>query len=174
MKKEIEDASSFWLSPAAIQRLVALYLSGKCGEERDFLLGGKALKTLRLSQEGRAVLLGDFQKLPRHNTPDHRGWENWLKGGDPHLSITFDADCARQHPEAAFIMPLHPLVKQAGPVAGDWAPGLNCAEDKEPRGPSGPVRICRVSVAVPGNPGRSGAQADSLVSGRDAALGKRA
>jgi hypothetical protein len=29
------------------------------------------------------------------------------------LAITFESDCAMQHPEAAFIMPLHPLVKQA-------------------------------------------------------------
>ena len=29
------------------------------------------------------------------------------------MAITFESDCAMQHPEAAFIMPLHPLVKQA-------------------------------------------------------------
>ena len=43
----------------------------------------------------------------------YKEWENWLKGGNPHLSITFDAACASQNPDAAFIMPLHPLVKQA-------------------------------------------------------------
>ena len=55
----------------------------------------------------------DFQQLPRRTAPDYRAWEKWLKGGDPHLSITFEADCATQHPNAAFITPLHPLVKQA-------------------------------------------------------------
>ena len=45
MKKEVEEASSFWLSPASIQRLVAIYLNGICGEEREFILGEKALKT---------------------------------------------------------------------------------------------------------------------------------
>ena len=113
MKKEVEEASSFWLSPASIQRLVTIYLNDTCGEEREFILGEKALKTLRLSQEARTALLRDFQQLPRRTAPDYRAWEKWLKGGDPHLSITFEADCATQHPDAAFITPLHPLVKQA-------------------------------------------------------------
>ena len=56
-------------------------------------------------------LLLDFQQLPRQST--YREWETWLKGGDQHLQITFEQDCATQHPEAAFVMPLHPLVKQA-------------------------------------------------------------
>ena len=77
------------------------------------LLGEKALKTLRLSQESRSSVLQDFQKLPRQNTSAHREWENWLKGGNPHLLMTFESECASQHPEAVFIMPLHPLVKQA-------------------------------------------------------------
>ena len=113
MKKEIEDASSFWLSPTSLQRLVALYLQRKCGEAHAFILGERPLKTLRLSQDARNILLRDFRQLPRQNTTAYRDWENWLKGGDPHLSITFDQDCATQHPEAAFVMPLHPFVKQA-------------------------------------------------------------
>ncbi len=113
MKKEIEDASSFWLSPTSLQRLVTLYLQRKCGKDPAFILGERPLKTLRLSQEARHILLRDFRQLPRQNTTAYRDWENWLKGGDPHLSITFESDCATQHPEAAFVMPLHPLVKQA-------------------------------------------------------------
>ena len=113
MKKEIEDASSFWLSPTSLQRLVALYLQRKCGEAHAFILGERPLKTLRLSQDARNILLRDFRQLPRQNTTAYRDWENWLKGGDPHLSITFESDCATQHPEAAFVMPLHPFVKQA-------------------------------------------------------------
>ena len=111
MKREIRDASSFWLTPGSLQRLVALYLQQRCEEERDFILGEKPLKTLRLSQDVRNLLLGDFQQLPRQST--YREWETWLKGDDQHLQITFEQDCATQHPEAAFVMPLHPLVKQA-------------------------------------------------------------
>jgi ATP-dependent helicase HepA len=113
LKKEINEASSFWLSPEAIRNLVTNYLQETFGKEQEFILGEKPLKTLRLSQEGRNQLLKDFQKLPRQNTSSYREWENWLKGGNPHLLITFDADCASQNPNAAFIMPLHPLVKQA-------------------------------------------------------------
>jgi ATP-dependent helicase HepA len=113
MKKEIADASSFWLSPSSIGRLVTLYLQRRCGKEQDFILGEKPLKTLRLSQDTRSSLLRDFQQLPRQNTTAYREWETWLKGGNPHLPITFESSCATQHPEAAFIMPLHPLVKQA-------------------------------------------------------------
>ena len=53
MKKEIEEASSFWLSPASIRRLITLYLQQTCGKEQEFILGEKPLKTLRLSQEAR-------------------------------------------------------------------------------------------------------------------------
>lgn len=113
MKKEIEDATSFWLSPLSIQRLVTLYLHRTCGKEQDFILGEKPLKTLRLSLDARNTLLHDFQQLPRQNTNVYREWENWLKGGNPHLLLTFESDCATQHPDAAFIMPLHPLVRQA-------------------------------------------------------------
>lgn len=113
MKKEIVEASSFWLSPASIRRLITLYLQQTCGKEQEFILGEKLLKTLRLSQEARSSLLQEFQQLLRQNTSSYREWENWLKGGDPHLSVTFESECASQHPEAAFIMPVHPLVKQA-------------------------------------------------------------
>lgn len=113
MKKEIEEASSFWLSPVSIRRLVTLYLQRICGKNQDFILGEKPLKTLRLSQDARNSLLRDFQQLPRQNTTTYRDWENWLKGGNPHLLVTFESDCAMQHHEAAFIMPTHSLVKQA-------------------------------------------------------------
>ena len=113
MKEEIKEASSFWLVPESIRRLVALYLENKCGTDHDFILGEKPLKTLRLSQDARYHLLQDFQQLPRQNTTAYRQWENWLKGGNPHLPVTFEADCATRHPEATFVMPLHPLVNQA-------------------------------------------------------------
>ena len=122
MEKEVEDASSFWLSPASIQRLVMRYLLKKLGTEQEFILGEKALKTLRLSEEARNTLLPDFQQFPREKTRVYREWEKWLKGSDQHLSITFEADCATQHPNAVFIMPTHPLVKQA-------AAALNAEQD---------------------------------------------
>lgn len=113
MNKEIEEASSFWLSPELIHRLITFYLQQTCGKDQEFILGEKSLKTLRLSQEARSNLLRDFKQLPRQSISAYREWENWLKGGNPHLSVTFESGCAIQHPEAVFLMPTHPLVKQA-------------------------------------------------------------
>lgn len=115
IEKEVDEASSFWLSPSSIQRLVTHYLQQKLGTEHEFILGEKSRKTLRLSQEARNSLLGDFQQLPRERTKVYREWENWLKGKgtDQHLAITFEAESATQYPKAVFIMPVHPLVKQA-------------------------------------------------------------
>ncbi len=113
MKKEIADATSFWLSPLSIQRIVTFYLQQICGKEQEFILGEKPLKTIRLSQEARSSLLRDFQQLPKQTTSPYREWENWLKDAKPHLQVTFESQCASEHPDAVFIMPLHPLVKQA-------------------------------------------------------------
>ena len=68
MEKEIKGASSFWLEPTSLQRLVALYLQRKCGKAHAFILGERPLKTLRLSQDARNILLRDFRQLPRQNT----------------------------------------------------------------------------------------------------------
>ena len=113
MEKEVQDASSFWLSSKSIQRLVTLYLQKRLGSEREYILGERSLKTLRLSGTARETLLRDFRQLSRERSPVYREWENWLKGEDQHLAITFEADGATQDPDAAFIMPIHPLVKQA-------------------------------------------------------------
>ena len=113
MNHEIEETASFWLSPDSLHRLVTIYLKRTSGKDQEFILGEKQLKTLRIDQETRVRLLKDFQKIPRQNNSVYREWENWLKGGDQHLTITFDSNCAIQQPEAAFIMTLHPLVKQA-------------------------------------------------------------
>jgi len=113
IKKEVDRASSFWLSSNSIQRLVSIYLQKVSGEVHEFILGDKPLKTLRLSQDARAQLLEDLHKAPRKKTSVYKEWEKWLKGGDQHLLITFDSDCATNHPEAVFVMPLHPLALQA-------------------------------------------------------------
>jgi ATP-dependent helicase HepA len=112
-RKEIEDAETFWLSPAALQRCVNTYLSGIRESEGDFLLGDKLLKTLRLNQRARARLHEDFKRQPRSTDPVHRQWEKWLIGTDPMLSVTFDQDTAAAVPKAVHLNVLHPLVRQA-------------------------------------------------------------
>ena len=113
IKQEVDHASSFWLSSSSMLNLVTIYLRQNCGQQQDFILGEKPLKTLRLSQEARRILLDDFQELPRRNNVIYREWENWLKESSQHLPVTFESECAAQNPQATFIMPLHPLVKQA-------------------------------------------------------------
>jgi superfamily II DNA or RNA helicase len=112
-QSDIDNATSFWLSPLAIQNLVERYLTRTCGETLDYILGEKRLKTLRLSQDARDRMLKDFRKLPRQKAVTYRKWEDWLKGTDPHLAITFDAACAVDHPEAMLVTLLHPVVRQA-------------------------------------------------------------
>jgi ATP-dependent helicase HepA len=137
LRREIEEASSYWLTPNSISRLVNVYFQRACGKEQAFILGEKPLKTLRLSQEARSIILRDFQRLPRYTTPAYRDWENWLKGGNPHLPIAFEADCAAQHPEAAFIMPLHPLVKQAALTFDAGKPAFTAFQAKSEDLPPG-------------------------------------
>ena len=113
IEKEVEEASSFWLSPSSIQRLIVHYLQQKLGTTQEFILGEKSRKTLRLSEDARNTILRDFQQLSRERTKVNREWEKWLKGTEQHLTITFEAESATRHPDAVFIMPIHPLVKQA-------------------------------------------------------------
>lgn len=119
-RKEIEDAESEWLSPAAIQRCVAIYLKARTGPDTDRLPGEKPLKTLRLGQKARDALLGDFRQLKRSTDPVSKNWEKWLKGGNPGLSVTFDQATASDDPKAVHLTVLHPLVRQA---AGFLEPG---------------------------------------------------
>ena len=137
MEKEVKEASSFWLSPKSIQRLVTRYLQQKIGAEQEYILGEKPLKTLRLSEEARNTLLTDFHRFSREKTQVYRDWERWLKGSDQHLSITFEADCATQRPEAMFIMPTHPLVKQAAATLNTEQDVVTTLKVKTNKVPSG-------------------------------------
>ena len=137
MEKEVKEASSFWLSPASIQRLVTRYLQQKIRTGQEFILGEKPLKTLRISEGARNTLLVDFQQFSREKTRVYREWEKWLKGSDQHLSITFEADCAARDPDVVFIMPTHPLVKQAAAVLNtdqDVVTTLKVRTNKVPTG----------------------------------------
>jgi len=109
---EIRKSESFWLTPTSLQRFVLHYFEKRFGKG-EYILGEKVLKTLRLSHEARNVLLEDFRNLPRKTSPMFRTWEKWLKGSTQHCSITFDSSCAADHRDSHFIMPLHPLVRQA-------------------------------------------------------------
>jgi ERCC4-related helicase len=113
LNNEIEDAANYWLKPESLYRFVNLYLRDMANKDTELILGNGPLKTLRLSSDVRSGLLADYRKNQNQKNALSTKWEKWLKGGDQHLSITFESDCAANQPDAAFIMPLHPLVRQA-------------------------------------------------------------
>ena len=112
-KDEVDAAESSWLSSDAIQTVIGSYLSKRMGDDTSYLLGDKALKTLRLSQSARSMLVEDYRRLPRSNEPVAREWEKWLKGPQPTIQVTFDQVAAAENPKAIHLTVVHPLVRQA-------------------------------------------------------------
>ncbi len=113
LEKEIQDVTSFWLSPWALQNIVQYYLEQQCGGEQAYILGEKPQKRLRLSQEARNAVLKHLQQVPRQFSPVFREWEKWLKGSSPYLSVTFEATCAAEKRDITFLNAIHPLAQQA-------------------------------------------------------------
>lgn len=111
-RDELAAAESFWLSPAALQGIVSQYLAARLGSG-DCLLGDKPVKTLRLGQEARAVLLADHRRQPASAEPVARAWDKWLRGAVPTLAVTFDQAAAQADPGLTRLSVQHPLVRQA-------------------------------------------------------------
>jgi superfamily II DNA/RNA helicase len=61
--QEIRAAANYWLSPESLLNLVKTYLHSRMGDSKDYILGEKALKTLRTSQELRSALLEDYKQF---------------------------------------------------------------------------------------------------------------
>ena len=108
---EVAAASSRWLQPEAIERLVNLYLERSLGMGRTPILGLGPAKTLRLAAEARRRLTGP-RRGSRNNLAE-RDWEAWLRGETPTLSITFDREAAVEDRRLTFITPVHPLTQAA-------------------------------------------------------------
>lgn len=113
MKKEMQEATNIHLSAQAIAQLVETYLEKRLGADKQYILGEGTLKTLRLNAENRNVLLTDFSALDRQTNPVYKAWENYLTNKTAFEKITFDGEYATEHQDTTFIMPTHPLVKQA-------------------------------------------------------------
>lgn len=109
--EEVENASSYWLEPSAMNNLLEKYLGTLSGSAA--ILGETPLKTLRTNQEIRSQLLRDARQLSGKNSTVGRDWERWLKGNEPHLPITFDGGCANDNRNAQLLTPVHPLIRQA-------------------------------------------------------------
>lgn len=113
MKQEMHDATNIHLSAQAIAQLVETYLEKRLGTDKQYILGEGTLKTLRLNTENRNVLLTDFSALDRQANPVYKAWESYLTNKTAFEKITFDGEYATEHQDTTFIMPTHPLVKQA-------------------------------------------------------------
>jgi superfamily II DNA or RNA helicase len=108
---EVAAASSLWLRPEAIERLVNLYLERKLGMGRTPILGQAPAKTLRLAAEARRRLSGPRRGI-RNNLAE-REWEAWLRGDQPTLGVTFEREAALEDRSLTFITPVHPLTQAA-------------------------------------------------------------
>lgn len=113
MRKELQDATNIHLSADAICRLIETYLEKRLGEDNQYILGSGAERTLRLNEGNRNILLKDFRELDRQINPVYKAWEKYLNEQTPFEKITFDGEYATEHRAITFIMPTHPLVKQA-------------------------------------------------------------
>jgi len=110
---ELSSATNYWLSPDNIQNLVVAYLKELLGEDKEYLLGEKELKTLRLSQNARFMLLDDFKRAKFTRNEINRSWKKWLESGEQHLSVTFNSECTMKNNGVTLLSITHPLVKQA-------------------------------------------------------------
>lgn len=110
---ELNEATNFWLSSDNIQNLISVYLKERTGENKEYILGEKELKTLRLSQDARFMLLEDFKKVKFGRTEISRNWKKWLESGEQHLSVTFSSECSMNNVGVTLLSVTHPLVKQA-------------------------------------------------------------
>lgn len=111
--EKLKQSRNPWLEPAALIEAVGQYLNRRLEKDQDYLMGEKPVRTLRVSQEARMLLLEDYRRLPKSNDPTHRTWERWLKGTTPTLQVTFDQDAAAETPNATLISLSHPLIRQA-------------------------------------------------------------
>ena len=110
--KAIAEAKSPWLSPHCLHGLVARYFNTRLAPGM-YIQGAGPRKTLRLSREAKDKLLDDLRDSKLSRNALYLGWQNYLKGSDQTLPVTFDREFAQQEPSVAFFTPVHPLVKIA-------------------------------------------------------------
>ncbi|TAZ70702.1 helicase (plasmid) [Rhizobium ruizarguesonis] len=109
---EIAQASSRWLEPQAIERLVGLHLERELEVGRNPIIGQGSVKNLRLSADARRRLVPPRARGVRLNLAE-REWEGWLRGDQQSLGLTFDRETANEDRSLAFITPVHPLTQAA-------------------------------------------------------------
>lgn len=108
---DIARASSVWLEPRALERLINVHLEKELGFGRTPISGQGTVKSLRLSSDSRRSLL----QRPKGTRPSlaEREWESWLRGDQQTLALTFDQEAANADRSLAFVTPVHPLTQNA-------------------------------------------------------------
>lgn len=112
MNDEIAEASSRWLEPSAIERLVGLHLERELDVGRNPISGQGPVKSLRLAADARRRLVQPRTRGTRLSLAE-REWETWLRGDQQTLALTFDREAANEDRSLSFITPVHPLTQTA-------------------------------------------------------------
>ncbi len=111
--EDVENATNYWLSPSAVLNMIRLYLREQIDNEKEYIVGEKDVKDLRLSQNAKSILLADFEACNFPKTAENREWEKLLKSVDTHVPVTFIPKAAEKEKNVTLITLAHPLVKQA-------------------------------------------------------------
>jgi len=111
--RELKNATNYWLSPENIQNLVSCFLKKRLHSDKDYILGTKGVKKLRISQEARIALLDDYKKFKFPRNKLNNKWRDWLSSGEQFLDITFDSKCSKENQEVTLLSITHPLVIEA-------------------------------------------------------------
>ncbi|HTO01412.1 MAG TPA: SNF2-related protein, partial [Microthrixaceae bacterium] len=113
----VEQASSAWLAPDQLARLVKHYLLDK-GYQRADSLFDRPVSLLRPSKEVRAALIEDFRTVTSESTSP---WGRWLvDGAEQSRRLTFDPSHA-DGDDIELISPVHELVRAAAASQDSFA-----------------------------------------------------
>lgn len=123
IQKEIEDATSFWLSSMSLENLITVYFRKRFNSEGNFIVGDKSSRKLRINAEYRAILLEDYNNILMNKDMDeykskeeYKHWKKWLEGKvmptSGYYPVYFDSESSSDS-SSDLITPIHPLVKQA-------------------------------------------------------------
>lgn len=105
----VEQASSPWLAPEQLRRLVQHYLLSR-GYERADSLFDRPVAVLRPNRDVRAALKEDCDAL---NSAQTSSWQRWLEaGGDQTRRLTLDPALATEG-DTELLSPVHDLVRTA-------------------------------------------------------------
>ena len=118
----VEQASSPWLAPNQLTRLIQRYLISR-GLDRAESLFDRPVTLLRLNTDVRTALRDDALALAPESTSP---WMRWLHGTDSSRQLTFDPVLA-EGKDVELLSPVHELVRAAAAHQDALAPDSSVA-----------------------------------------------